>query len=587
MKCHIARIRGVVFVILALVASGRAYSENLVNVSSWKFHEIGSPGDSLKMDTGSDVLTISIQKAETPLHVVQVEQRLAAPVADGDRVRFAFRARSISPTPLKAVVELRGRTCSINQYWVKCTSEWKEFTGEAQTDEACESVRLGLCFDPGDQSGSIELAAIRVEDLGADPDLVAARAAITPAAVEERIRKIRTGDLRVAVLDAAGKPVPGADVRVEMTRSEFLFGCNIFSLRPDSTEPWQIEYQKKFTALLNYATLPFYWSGFERERGKPQYERLEAMARWCRDHGLERKGHPLVWHESVPKWAPLNPDEVIPLLRERVFAIIQRYRGLISYWDVLNEANAAASVADTVGEAAWIKRDGKVPVVATALGWAREACGSDKCTLLYNDYQTSDENVQLLKGLQERIALPDAIGIQSHMHDHPWPLWRAWETCERFAVFNRPIHFTEMTVVSSTKPMKPGDAQPGEWPTTPEGEAAQADYVEKLYTLLFSHPSVQAITWWDFSDRHAWKNAPAGLVREDMSPKPVYEKLLALIRGKWWTNAGGKSDAAGTFSTRAFYGDYKITVTAADGRHVETAAHFSAASKEPIGVKLP
>ncbi len=586
MKCPITRMRAVGFVILALITSGRAYSENLVKVSGWELLR-GEGGAELKTDAAGDALTLSVEKAATPLHLVQLEQRLASPLADGDRVRFSFRARSTSANPLKAVIEISGPTYSVIQYWVKCTPEWKEFTGEAQTDEACESVRLGMCFDPGEQSGTIELSAIRVENLGADPDLVAARAAVAPAAVEERIRKIRTGDLRVVVRDAAGNPVPDADVRVEMTRSEFLFGCNIFSLRPDSTEPWQIAYQKEFTALLNYATLPFYWGGFERERGKPQYERLEAMARWCRDHGLERKGHPLIWHESGPKWAPLNPDEVIPLLRERVFAIIQHYRGLINYWDVLNEANAAAGVADTVGEGAWVKRDGKVAVVATALGWAREAEGSNQCTLLYNDYQTGDENVQLLKGLQERNALPDAIGIQSHMHDHPWPLWRAWETCERFTVFNRPIHFTEMTVVSSTKKMKPGDAQPGEWPTTPEGEAAQAAYVEKLYPLLFSHPAVQAITWWDFSDRHAWKNAPAGLVREDMSPKPAYEKLLALIRGKWWTNAGGKSDASGTYSARAFYGDYRITVTAADGRRAEAIAHFSAASKEPIEVKLP
>jgi len=131
------------------------------------------------------------------------------------------------------------------------------------------------------------------------------------------------------------------------------------------------------------------------------------------------------------------------------------------------------------------------------------------------------------------------------------------------------------------------NVQRGEWPTTPEGEAAQAEYVEKFYALLFSHPSVEAITWWDFSDRNAWRNAPAGLVREDMSPKPAYEKLLALIRGKWWTNASGKTDASGTFSVRAFHGDYRIIVTTAEGRRAEMSAHFSSATREPIEGKLP
>ena len=108
----------------------------------------------------------------------------------------------------------------------------------------------------------------------------------------------------------------------------------------------------------------------------------------------------------------------------------------------------------------------------------------------------------------------------------------------------------------------------------------------KFYSLLFSHPSVQAITWWNLADP-VWNNSPGGLVSEDMSPKPAYEKLLALIRGKWWTKAGGRSDASGAFSARAFYGDYRITATTADGRRIETTAHFSAASREPVEVRLP
>ena len=61
-----------------------------------------------------------------------------------------------------------------------------------------------------------------------------------------------------------------------------------------------------------------------------------------------------------------------------------------------------------MGEAAWIKRDGAPAVVATVLGWAREAAGTEPSTLVYNDFNTGEETVKLLKGLQERNALPDA-----------------------------------------------------------------------------------------------------------------------------------------------------------------------------------
>jgi GH35 family endo-1,4-beta-xylanase len=582
-------MREVLFMVLALSAAGLGYAENLVKVSGWELVQGGGGSAKLKTDAAGDALTLTIEKATSPFYLIQLSQPVAAPAAEGDRIRFSFRARSASRNPLRAVIELSGPPYeAVTALDVTATPEWREYSAESEANRGYESGELSARLQCGGQRGVIEFAAVRVENLGPDPKAAGWRAAIEPAAVEERIRNIRTGDMRVVVRGADGNAVPGADVRVEMTRSEFLFGCNIFMLDPANKQPWQIAYQKEFTDLLNYATLPFYYGAFEPERGKPQYERLEAMARWCRDHGIERKGHPLVWHEVWPKWAPLSPDEAVPLLRERVFAIIRRYRGLISYWDVLNEANNAANYADRAGEGAWIKRDGAAAVVATALGWAREAVGSDKETLLYNDFNTGEENVQLLRHLQERNALPDAIGIQSHMHDGVWPLRSVWATCERFAVFNRPIHFTETTVLSSMKKPKSYDNVPrGDWPTTPEGETAQAEYVEKFYALLFSHPAVQAITWWDFSDRGAWRNAPSGLVREDMSPKPAYEKLRALIRGKWWTDAGGKTDATGTFSVRAFHGDYRIVVTSADGRRVETAAHFSSGTREPIEVKLP
>ena len=68
-----------------------------------------------------------------------------------------------------------------------------------------------------------------------------------------------------------------------------------------------------------------------------------------------------------------------------------------------------------------------------------------------------------------------------------------------------------------------------DWPTTPEGEQRQAAEAESFYGVLLAHPAVEAITWWDFPDG-CWLNAPSGLVRKDMTPKPAYERLLKLVR---------------------------------------------------------
>jgi hypothetical protein len=78
--------------------------------------------------------------------------------------------------------------------------------------------------------------------------------------------------------------------------------------------------------------------------------------------------------------------------------------------------------------------------------------------------------------------------------------------------------------------------------------------------LAFSHPAVEALTWWDFSDLGAWMGAPAGLVRKDMSPKPAFEALLKLIKSQWRTGPLKlKTDATGKVSYHGYLGRYKIT----------------------------
>jgi GH35 family endo-1,4-beta-xylanase len=87
---------------------------------------------------------------------------------------------------------------------------------------------------------------------------------------------------------------------------------------------------------------------------------------------------------------------------------------------------------------------------------------------------------------------------------------------------------------------KSGTGENERWgESTPDLEEKQAEQVARFYTALFAHPAVEAVTWWDFSDARAWKNAAAGWLRKDMSPKPVYERLRSLIKGDWWSKTDG------------------------------------------------
>ena len=103
--------------------------------------------------------------------------------------------------------------------------------------------------------------------------------------------------------------------------------------------------------------------------------------------------------------------------------------------------------------------------------------------------------------------------------------------------------------------------------------------------MLFSHPSVQAITWWDLSDYGALQGAPAGLLRADMTKKPAYNRLLNLVRNVWWSRGNVYTGDDGNARLRGFYGTYKLTIEK-EGKRVEAELHLASGLDNKLKIKL-
>ena len=358
---------------------------------------------------------------------------------------------------------------------------------------------------------------------------------VADEAIKKRIVKHRTAQTTLTVLDPRGKPLPNAAVTVHQVRHKFLFGCNAYMLGGYRALALERAYRKRFSGLLNFATLPFYWGGYEPREGRTDKKRLREMARWCASKSIRTKGHPLCWHTEVPAWlARKKPDDVGELQWGRITREVKGFAGLIDTWDAVNEAVIMPDFRSPNPVSAMCKRMGRVELIQRAFAAARKA--NPGATLLLNDCDTSPRYEKLIRDCLAAGVKIDVIGIQSHMHRRYWGARKAWDVCERFARFRRPLHFTELTILSGK--LKTDDDWHGRhkgWDTTPDGEKRQARQVEELYRVLFSHPAVEAITWWDFSDGGAWLGAPAGLVRKDMSPKAAYDALTRLVKNEWWT----------------------------------------------------
>ena len=402
----------------------------------------------------------------------------------------------------------------------------------------------------------------------------------------DRIEQIRKGDVSISIVDDKGNAVRDARVYYEQQNHDFLFGSGLSPLGIKEGGPNAINQQwaDAYVALFNYGVLPFYWDSYEPVQGQTNEQLLRAMADWARKRSIATKGHPLVWADVTPSWAPPGVSELQAAEERHVKQIVGNFCGLVDYWDVVNEPTMGPRANSPIGS--WMNSRTPAVVCTDALNWARSAC--PKSTLIINDYRTDQDFRDILQNIIRQKGKFDAIGLQSHMHRGNWPFYQVWDTCEKFKDFGVPIHFTEVTVLSGTPKSGISTSQSSSqasWPSTPAGELAQAEYVEKFYTLLFSHPSVAAITWWDFSDSGAWQGAPAGLLRADMSKKPAYDRLLKLVRAKWWSFGNVYTNMEGATSFRGFYGSYKIVVEK-EGKRAETTLYLTRGIDNKVKVQL-
>jgi GH35 family endo-1,4-beta-xylanase len=362
-------------------------------------------------------------------------------------------------------------------------------------------------------------------------------------------------------------------VTVKQTSHEFLFGVGGFDAvmlnggNPDGS-PVSAE-QKAFLekrldtifSVMNYATLPFYLGRYEPKEGFPDQARTMAAAAYYKARGVKTKGHPLVWHTVCADWLmQYSNKEILEKLRRRVNRDVSQFAGMIDMWDVLNEA-VIMPIFDKYDNAVTrvCKELGRVSMIREVFTVARGA--NPRAVLLLNDFDLSTKYEILIDGCLNAGIPIDVIGIQSHQHQGYWGAEEVHKVLERYSQFGLPLHFTENTIISGDI-MPPhivdlNDWQVDSWPSTPEGEERQAREVLEMYSILFAHPLVEAITTWSVADG-GWLKAPGGLLRADNSVKPVLTELEKKINGEWRTQAALVSNESGEVSFEGFRGGYEI-----------------------------
>jgi GH35 family endo-1,4-beta-xylanase len=382
----------------------------------------------------------------------------------------------------------------------------------------------------------------------------------------------RKSSVTVKVL-VDGKAAANRPVKIKQTGHEFLFGVGGFDAvefmggtptgDPLSDERKAVlkERLDRIFSVMNYTTLPFYLGRYEPAEGFPDEARTMSATEYYRTKGVKMKGHPLVWHTVCADWLmKYSNKEILEKLKRRIERDVTRFQGRIDMWDVINEV-VIMPVFDKYDNAVTrvCKEIGRIPMIREVFAAAHSA--NPSAVLLLNDFDLGTEYEILIDECLQAGVPISAIGLQSHQHQGYWGKEKTLKILECFSRFGLPLHFTENTIISGD--LMPGhivdlnDWQVDSWPTTPEGEERQAREIVEMYTILFSHPLVEAITTWDAVDGK-WLKAPSGLLREDNSAKPVFTELEKRITCEWKTETEITTNGSGEAVFEGFRGDYEI-----------------------------
>ncbi|UII23322.1 endo-1,4-beta-xylanase [Fulvivirga ligni] len=240
----------------------------------------------------------------------------------------------------------------------------------------------------------------------------------------------------------------------------------------------------------------------------------DQIAAFAKENNLKLRGHALCWHQQTPNWLfkdslgnDVNKEELLARLKDHITTVVNRYKGTIYAWDVVNEAVADDSTM-IYRDSKWHQICGK-EFVAKAFEYAKAADPNAK--LFYNDYnivrpEKRERVYTFLKELIDNGVPIDGVGIQGH-----WSIFEPSENelktaIEKYASLGLEVQITELDVSIYPWEKNVRERKPGE---SDEYTAELQKKQSKKYAMFFRvfreyKDTITGVTFWNISDKYSW-----------------------------------------------------------------------------------
>jgi endo-1,4-beta-xylanase len=292
------------------------------------------------------------------------------------------------------------------------------------------------------------------------------------------------------------------------------------------------------------------------EEDRYDFSQADQFVQFGVDNNLTITGHCLIWHSQLPAWFCVDengenasPEVLKQRMKEHIYTVVGRYKGVIKGWDVVNEAiledgsYRESKFYEILGE----------EFIPLAFQYAHEA--DPEAELYYNDYNEwypgkRETVVRLINTLKERGIRIDGIGLQGHVGmNHP-SIEEYQQTIDDYVNAGVKVLITELDMSPLPEPRRMGGANVADReayrkeidPYTdglPE-EVAQAwnERMMDLFNLFIKNSDhILRVTMWGVSDGDSWKNNfPVRgrtdyplLFDRDHQPKAVVNQLISKL----------------------------------------------------------
>ncbi|KAK9941867.1 hypothetical protein M0R45_007560 [Rubus argutus] len=304
-------------------------------------------------------------------------------------------------------------------------------------------------------------------------------------------------------------------------------------------------HQKWFTSRFTVTTFwdEMKWYSTESIQGREDYSVADAMLQFTQQNNIAVRGHSVFWDDPQYQlgWVrSLDKKQLVNATYKRLNSVMQRYKGKLIAWDVVNE------------NLHWNFFESKLSATASEFfyNWAIKADG--KTPLFLNDFNAIEESrdgaatpAKYLQKLREIQSFPGnsggqfGIGLESHFNSSTPNIPYIRACLDILGAARVPIWITELDVSSNLN---------------------QAFYLEQVLRELYSHPEIQGIIMWA-------GRGPQGCYRmcltdENFNNLPTGDVVDKLLH-EWGyrSSASLTADANGLVEASLSHGDYDVKIS--------------------------